>query len=413
MSNFQPLHITDVFISILLVYYVNICHGRFNRERDSGFVKIRNKLIGITAILIVILFIGIAMQSSIVGTQTGGKIVKNKNEPIQSLSVNSISYERLSASLNMNFELYVLTNHINIGKTTISKMNNNMKMDIINKFVSHNPTVLMELKELITAEEKSFNLQKPPSMKMYNFIIKHGNKTIESSKIYKQNNEIYKVSKIGYSIKINSTEYRETATIVQAPSGMKLIDPTVMVQINYLSHNFWWIGTITFGEVDYIYENYMYNAQWEVGYNYNEAYNLKNTFLQFSIGGAAVSTVLTTVIGLAASAIGDLGTVVSISTLAYDAADLGYAYGEISNAYGADSNCLPIAIQNDYIWDWYIGGLTGNGWGIHVYVDNNGWQQVLYPLSFSGFESPGISTFAHNFQSKYSSNWQWVGLYTN
>lgn len=301
--------------------------------------------------------------------------------------------------------------HMNSTFSSAPKMSNSQKLNIVNRFLKQNPAALSELREILLTEKKNFNAQKPMPMKMYNYVIEHGNKTIASSETYNAKNVNYSVKNAVYSMKINGTLYKENASIVHAPNGIKLIDPTVMVQINYLTQSFGWFGTLTYGEVDFIYENYMNNAQPEVGYNYNEAEQLVHIFLEFSTGGAVTSSVLIAVLSLAASAIGDLGTIAGIGTAVYEAADLGYAYGELSLAYSSDSNSLPIVIQNDYIWDLYL-GIMVNGRGMKVYVDNDGWQQALYPLVFSGIDSPALSSFAHSFQSKYSSNWHWVGLYT-
>lgn len=409
---------------ISLCYYVsrNIYIGGGG---NSGLMKTNRVLMGVTAIVIVILFIGMVTQPA----------MTRSNENAMTVSLNQqgaynkyIAKQPLNASdqLSNAFESWYINNestnhykdglianfHMNSNLSIFSKMNNNEKLNIVNKFLRQNPVASMELSKLLLKKENSFKEQNPMSMSMYTYVAERGNKTVTSSKTYQVNNENYTVSKVVYSMEINGSIYHESASIVQAPKGMKLIDPTVMVQINYLSQSFGWFGTLTFGEVDFIYENYMYNAYPEVGYNYNEAYQLVHTFLIFATVGGGTAAVLTAVIGTAAAAIGDLGTISSLGTAAYEISDLAYAYGEINLAYSSDSNSLPIVIQNDYIYDSYAGALTGNGWGMQVYVDNVGWQQALYPLVFSGLDSPGLSSFAHNFQSKYSSNWHWVGLYT-
>lgn len=66
-------------------------------------------------------------------------------------------------------------------------------------------------------------------------------------------------------------------------------------------------------------------------------------------------------------------------------------------------------VQNDYIWDSYAGAIIGNGWGIDVYENGNGWKVGLLPEAFSGVDSPGLSHVAHTFQNDYGNQWVWIG----
>ena len=104
----------------------NIWHERFiERERDSGFVKIRNKLIGITAILIVILFIGMAMQP--VATLNQNQVIvteKPQNAQSQQLSQNKIN--SLGIEVSRTSTSITNTNSVSV-ESKLKTINNDIK----------------------------------------------------------------------------------------------------------------------------------------------------------------------------------------------------------------------------------------------------------------------------------------------
>ncbi|MHB1663593.1 MAG: hypothetical protein ACYCSG_07180, partial [Thermoplasmataceae archaeon] len=78
------------------MYYDNICNDRFI-ERETQDLKIRNKFIGITAILIVILFIGMAMEPA-VNNVNGGST--NNKYMEQSIMINHNKISRIDQRIN-------------------------------------------------------------------------------------------------------------------------------------------------------------------------------------------------------------------------------------------------------------------------------------------------------------------------
>ena len=163
-------------------------------------------------------------------------------------------------------------------------------------------------------------------------------------------------------------------------------------------------------EVDYIYQDYYYYTVSFTGYSYNEAYAWDTEWQSFEIAFLA-NMVIEAIWPLFLASIA--GTIAWVYTAFWDALDITAAANVINSAYSADTGTgfIPTAIQNDYIWDSYVGIVTGNGWGLHVYNDNQGWINALLPEAFSGYDSVSISSQAHTFQNDYGSQWVWVGPY--
>ena len=208
-------------------------------------------------------------------------------------------------------------------------------------------------------------------------------------------------------MELNGSLYKVRTALTKLPNGSVAVDPLALVQIDYLT--FWFFGTVTYGEVDFFYQEYFYNTTQYTGSNnvYNEAYGYKNAWDAIDFADAATSIFE---LGFALW-VGAVAGPAVLFTAGWDFAQLLLATDTVNQAYSSDSSIgyIGTAIQNDYIYDGYLGYGT-NGWGLRVDVGGT-WQNALLPLAYSGTDSQWISIIAHLFQNTYGSQWTWEGVF--
>lgn len=283
---------------------------------------------------------------------------------------------------------------------------NSSRESTLKEFLKNSPHASVLFQRITVLEKQNFALKSPPNTSFENYIIDHGTSTVTGVKHYSVNGNDYTVTLVTYSLKQKNTSYIVKAAILNLPNGSHFVDPLAQVQIDYLT--FWFFGTVTYGEVDYIFQQYFYNAISYVGFSYNEAYAYKMEAAAVSLGVIG-GEVITFVAGLVINSVNLMAGAV---TIAWDDIDLYLLSSDVNSAYAADQSAgvLNTALQNDYIYDGFAGFGT-NGWGLHVFIMGKGWVNALYPLTLSGVMSPYISMVCHDFLNEYGPYYVWVGLY--
>ncbi|MHB8361099.1 MAG: hypothetical protein ACYDAO_01275 [Thermoplasmataceae archaeon] len=230
-------------------------------------MKIRNKLIGIIAILIVILFIGMSAQPAV-----------TPNTTQQTVSASSISVKEQKAYDNHFISNPVNTsdqfsnafiswminkehaNPYNGGNISKFHMNSNLDMKVLlPQFLSSNPSAVILLQKITAQENAKFVMQNNPSnqhMKLSTTlakkIVKYGSpikyintSTVTSKGTFYDHSVLYKAT-------FNGTQFEVWKVNVTTPRG-SIIDPWVWVNINYyVYHAPWYLGgwSLTYGESD-------------------------------------------------------------------------------------------------------------------------------------------------------------------
>jgi hypothetical protein len=270
---------------------------------------------------------------------------------------------------------------------------NKSRENVLKEFMKSSQQASLLLQRMTELEKQNFALKSQPNTSFENYVIDHGTSTVTGVEHYSVNCNDYNITIVTYSLKQENTSYNVKAAILDLPNGSQIVDPLAQVQIDY--QTFWFFGTVTYVEVDYIFQQYFYNAISCVGFNYNEAYAYKMEAAAVSLGVIGAD-VITFVAGLVIDAVNPLAGAV---TLPWDAVDLYLISSNVNAAYAADITLgvLNTAPQNDYMY-YGFAGVGTNGWGLHVFITGRGWVNALYPLTLSGVVSPYISLVCHDFQ---------------
>ncbi len=283
--------------------------------------------------------------------------------------------------------------------------NSSARMDLFDQFLNSSKYDARAMNKSTELQEQSFSLQNPSRASQNSYVIKHGKSTVIGSEAFSLRGQNYTILKVNYSMQSNDSEDIVSAAVVRSPNGSQIIVPPVAVQIDYLSA--WLMGR--YWEADYFYQNYFYDTVTFSGTNINEAYAYYNVLREIQPSELNLSLIS----GIVAFMASILGLSVWVFTADWDAADTTIMYQKYENTYNADwgTGYVPTAVQNDHLYTWYLGVLTGNGRGIHVYVDGTGWESGLIPTVFSDIDSVHISNIAHAFVNKNGNQCVWMGAY--
>ena len=243
-------------------------------------MKIRNKLIGITAILIVILFIGMSAQPAV-----------TPNTTQQTVSASTISvkeqkaYDNLFISNPVNtsdqfsnaFMSWMINkehaNPYNGGNISRFHMNSNLDMKVLlPQFLSSNPSAVIVLQKITAQEQKKFNQENIAMHSKFLNMIKSG-KLNSTSK--------YTVREYG-----SNYTFLRSRTLNGLPNGAPTANGEwIMVTVNYYGTTIWiplpwpldgYSQSFNYGENDVI--NFLY-----VGPSAQNYYNQQsNAFGDFS-----------------------------------------------------------------------------------------------------------------------------------
>jgi hypothetical protein len=184
------------------------------------------------------------------------------------------------------------------------------------------------------------------------------------------------------------------------PDG--IIDPWIYVTISYLTVQvLWW--TVTYGEDDRYYEQYVTNAG-----GVNEALTFKANWDNQAVGELALSgaiALLFAVLGCPPCG-GGFGVLGAYETT--------WAKTQVDNGYDS-SNGLYFQFLDHYLYT-----QIGSAIVLWVYFFFNGsWSRVfpapwtdIFALSVGTYSSWAISSMLHNIGNAYGYNrWAWVGVY--
>ena len=278
-------------------------------------------------------------------------------------------------------------------------------MEVFDRFQNSSNYYAQAMSKLTNLQELSFVLQNLIKASQNAFVINHGKPTVIGSQAFSLHGQSYTLLKVNYTLKTNNSENIVTTAVIRSPNGSQIINPLVAVQIDYLSA--WLISR--YGEVNYIYQNYFHETVSFRRTNLNEAYAYYIVLQAIQLDELSVAFVSAIVANMASILVLSLW----VFTAGWDAADTTVMLQTYEKAYNADwgTGYVPAAVQNDYLYTWYFGILTGNGWRIHVYVDATGWESGLIPKAFSGIDSVHLSNIAHAFVNEYGNKCLWLGAY--
>ena len=276
-------------------------------------------------------------------------------------------------------------------------------MEVVDRFLNSSNYDVRSINKLTNLKEQSFVLQNPINASQSAFVINHVKLTIIGPQAFSLHGQNYALLKVNYTLKTNNSENIVTADVIRSPNGSQILDPHVAVQIDYLSARL--IGR--YGEVDYIYQNYFYNTVSFTGTNLNEAYAYYIVLQAIQLDELSVAFIS----GIVAYMASILGLPLWVFTAGWDAEDTTVMFQTYEKAYNADwgTDYVPTAVQNDYLYTWYFGVLTGNGWSIQVYADGTGWESGLIPMAFSRIDSVHLSNIANAFVDEYGNKCVWLG----
>ncbi len=351
-----------------------------------------------TMILIPGLFLGTFNQLNSAPNNSMQLAVTNESAHQGDLQLPS-TINKLNLLLKQDFTSWSKRNKVQVP------YNQNARMEVFDRFLNSSNYDAQAMNKLTRLQEQSFGLQNPTKASQNAYVINHSKPTVIGSEAFSLHGQNYTVLKVNYTLQANNSENIVSAAVVRSQNGSQIIDPLVAARIDYLSA--WLIGT--YGEVDYIYQNYFYDTVSFTGTNLNEAYAYYAVLQAIQLGELSVAFVS----GIVAYMASILGLSLWVFTAGWDAADTTIMLQTYEKAYNADlgTGYVPTALQNDYLYTWYFGVLTGNGWGIHVYVDGTGWENGLIPMAFSGIDSVHLSNIAHSFVNEYGNQCIWLGAY--
>ena len=271
-------------------------------------------------------------------------------------------------------------------------------MEVFDRFLNSSNYYAQAISKLTNLKEQSFVLQNPINASQSAFVINHGKLTVIGPQAFSLHGQNYTILKVNYTLKTNNSQNIVTAAVIRSPNGSQILDPHVAVQIDYLSARL--IGR--YGEVDYIYQNYFYNTVSFTVTNSNEAYSYYMVLQAIQLDELSVAYMASI-----------LRLPLWVFTAGWDAEDTTVMFQTYEKAYNADwgTDYVPTAVQNDYLYTWYFGVLTGNGWSIQVYADGTGWESGLIPMAFSRIDSVHLSNIANAFVDESGNKCVWLGAY--
>jgi hypothetical protein len=278
-------------------------------------------------------------------------------------------------------------------------------MEVFDRFQNSSNYYAQAMSKLTNLQELSFVLQNPIKASQNAFVINHGKPTVIGSQAFSLHGQNYTILKVNYTLKTNNSENIVTTAIIRSPNGSQIINPLVAVQIDYLSA--WLISR--YEEVNYIYQNYFYETVSFRRTNLNEAYAYYIVLQAIQLDELDVAFIS----GIVAYMASILELSPWVFAAGWDEKNTTVMSQTYEKAYNADrgTGYVPTAVQNDHLYTWYFGVLTGNGWRIHVYVDGTGWESGLIPMAFSRIDSAHLSNIANAFVDDYGKKCVWLGTY--
>ena len=395
-------------------------------------MELRKALLSITAIVIVVLFMGMAMQPATthsnertftvsvkqqveydryfiqkpVNASDRFSSINNNNNKIHSIKiVNSkqlnSKISQYEGTLSFLFTTWLINNKF-LNNHNFTKLNAEEKTILFHNFLNSNSLYKEEFVLLMNYESQMKGLQNnvlgpktgnSAALNSYQEISK-GNISIDSSN--------YMVSELSSTKKVNN---KTSFIIYYTPLGKNnLIDPNIMVQINPITISFGWFGSLTVGDVYNLYATYHgLNALYE----YQDLGNAINgVFTGLAAFDSLLAGVTAAIVGLLSAGI---GLAVALAYVAAIAAVMYYCSSKmqshLNNAFDSTyinngKGCLELGYSEVKMLDGASESFSVSAWD----KTSNSWLSIVptLPQILSGFGST-----VQSFSNKYGQN-NWV-----
>ncbi len=419
----------------------NNCHEKFfnGRERSQG-VKITNKLIGITTILIVILFVGMAMQPVATSNQNQSTEAKNL-QPVQSqplllnktnnpgTKVSSTNTSITNANpVNMESKLKTINNDISKSEMGLNILYSKWETHSTNEVrpeLIHNITNLSKFFEFLNSivqARRLFNIiehlekdrGKIELQQFANDILQHKQPKINFNTYKALANTNKSMNGTLYNIKVygqtNNSNKSSPYVVYYSPVNGKnqVIDPDNMAIISPITVHFGWLGSLTVGQYYYLMGSYHgYNAL-IVDQQIVSAIN--NGFAAEAATEAVEDVILAAELSIIS---GGLSVAVGLALAALDSATLWYCQStdinNLNTAYDSTYNNghggLDLLYEETKMFDGISNSFTVGAFDAH----NGQWLNIAptLPQYVNGF-----ATLVNDFTNKYGQN-NWVYVEQN
>lgn len=376
-------------------------------------MKTTNKLIGITAVLIVILFLGMSMQPSVVAHSQNSNAISVKQQVEYGKHFNQ---RPVNAKQQAEYNRYFIQNPVNateqlsnafmtwyINKENanpyigghISKLHMPQKSHIkklLSTFLEENPSAVILLKQITKMEKERFAIQNHKVYERFISALKNGKLNKTTKYTVTSGNSVYAFSRMPMS---------GPPSNVLGTSGK-----WGMVSINYFTYTLgsgWFSITETYGEQD----------------NFNTVYSGSpaQTFYNKITGFASVDSILT---GLFAGAIFGLALGAIAGIIAGLAVYIVFSiiHSELRNIYQSTysnnnwgDKYMWMVMQNDYYYNWIdIAQDFTSTVNMYGYLSNGNTQSIFPQLPTLFVGSAYLSNGAHSFGNSHGlNNWVYVG----
>ncbi len=403
-------------ISVLICVTLNIY-----RERNFRKVKITNKIMGVIAVFIVIMFLGTSMQTSIAkGYQNnatpdmGLGQVHGNTVPNMKMSQDYRSYfianpvnltDQFSNALILWLMNKEKANPYNGGNIRDFHMYGKLKMkNLLSQFLRDDPSAVILLQKITAQEKLKFAMQNYLVHKEFIAMLNSGKLNSTQKYSIKNNNSIY------VFFKPNSLNPTPPSYVLSTNAKWD------MITIAYFTASYWhpgpwwapWAGywvPYNYGEQDTI--NTIYSG--------NAAQNYYNSVTGFPGGTLTLSGMITSVL---------TGLLIGLSIGTYIGAIIGAVVGigfwivtgllssEYSNIYQStfsDQNWghkyMWMFLISDYYYPWEpLSYYSNSGFSVSGYLSNGNVQGILPQISTGTVVGAYISQGANNFVNSHGQN---------
>ena len=319
-------------------------------------MNIRKKLLGVAAVFIVIMFLGISMQSS-VASHTNHKHTINMSDQISKGKYLIQNPSNTSDNLSNLFNSWLMNDEhadtLSEGRAINSHMLGTSQVEeLFPKFIKDNPVAISMINKITNREKIRFRMENQEAgLKFINYIKEHPKMPVNTVLTLSSNNSRYFVTK---------------ASTASYPSGF----PTwsgefTMVSVNYFGISWWypgpwyapWAGhwgTLNYGEHDTI--NILFVGKTAQSW-YNQEYNTIQTLASWGGVGSFVVGVITALAGYYAI---PLLTAATASAIFGILAGAGFSISYIQNYMGNKLHSMydstyanPLNGEPKFLWIFY------------------------------------------------------------
>lgn len=378
------------------------------------------KLVEVGAVIVVILFVGMTLQSNFmnnvekssnsVSENTINKMIIKQSVISNASNHNVVNSQQIKTKitdynnvLSFLFTKWYLSDKL-AGSVTFAKLNSEEKITLFHDFLNTSSIYKKDFNKLVNYESQLNGLQNTASLSGT------GNST--QSNNYK---ELWNTTVTADNSSYLVTEYKSTGNIDHQSSFMvsykplgknNLIDPDIMVQINPITINLGWFGNPTIGYQYNLYVTYHGNNAILEDQNLVKAIN--NVLGDTGAAEALFAGVTAAVVGLLSFGIGLAVMVAYVAAIAAvgfycSSQDIGNLNSAFDSTYfNNGQGCLELGYSEVKL---FYG--TSNSFGIAAWdKSSNSWLSIVptLPEYLSGFAST-VQTFSNDYGNN---NWVYV-----